>query len=113
MGVRFNDEEDGNGGEEHQIFMTEDNKAEQDLVFEVPNRKQASYQSALAGGDASLKPNVTSNEVVHQYEQKEQNAKERLIKRTHSTHEEDKSSTHSSRHHKKRSVFANILRSIF
>ena len=95
------------------MVMTEDGKAEQDLVFDVPSRKQVHYQSALAGGDPFLKPNVTSNEVVNQYEQKEQNAKERMIARTHSAPEEDKSSTHSSRHHRKRSVFANILRSIF
>ena len=41
MGVRFNDEEDGNGGEEHQMtasYSYEHATEKEDFVFETPKR---------------------------------------------------------------------------
>ena len=44
QGMRFDarfDEEDGNGGEEHQMFSTEDKFFESNIVFDKPNRSGA------------------------------------------------------------------------
>ena len=44
--VRFTDEEDGNGGEEH-MYIAEAIKEEEDFGSEVPNRiNRVSYHSA-------------------------------------------------------------------
>ena len=79
IGVRFNDEEDGNGGEEHQMtgsYSYEHATEKEDFVFETPKRHSMLFP--INNEYAQPRPDVTSNDVVNQYERKEISTKERL-----------------------------------
>lgn len=81
MGVRFNDEEDGNGGEEHMLtgsYSHERTTEKEDFVFETPKRHSMLFPMA----NEQPRPDVTSSDVINHYENKELTAKDRLSKRT-------------------------------
>ena len=90
MGVRFNDEEDGNGGEQHQLTGSQSHERpteREEFVFETPKRHGMLFQNAANGEQP--RPDITSKEVVNQYELKDLSAKERLQKRTVSQQDAD------------------------
>ena len=81
MGVRFNDEEDGNGGEEQMLtgsYSYERTTEKEDFVFETPKR----HSMLFPMGNEQPRPDVTSSDVINHYDNKELASKDRLSKRT-------------------------------